>query len=235
MDYLETCDFCIDLPKGGNTAYNRLYEQDQRIPIKLGDFAAYWDIAPLAVTGLHALLIPVDHKTSFADLHPDSALESLSKLSQLFAEVLDPDGHLVFFEHGSGEIDNRKSRGGKCHVDHAHVHLVSFEKRLNTDELLSKVSSELEGFDNEIGIPFGDKRPYVYVADSSESRCFIQNSPTQIIPSNLVRGIIAEMTGEPLPLCGNWSDMVNLLDPKQFEPIAKQREQHMIRINTTGV
>ncbi len=164
------------------------------------------NIAP--ITADHLLVIPKNHFRSFASLPQSFSMELKNIIADILhkMKVFHPDSEIITFEHGMGTIGEQTIMCGGCgRTEHAHLHILPIPDKIKgkhagqeIKEIISRdfnlvisESSPLPEFN--IG-HLTRELPYLYLwSDTLDSSfVFIQDSTKVIIPSQLIRRILAE-------------------------------------------
>lgn len=217
----DSCRFCRLYER--NELFGELYGRNQVLDVaNVPDgFHIAMDCFPLGYRGAHLLLIPGSHYRSLAEV---PSHEQLIKARDVTAELLlrlHPHHWLLVFEHGPGELDGQELRCGGCHVDHAHGHMLMLSVDVEFEDIRERVETSLDRLDWDLesqrtpsAEPFVDihelvgTAPYLHIGAigrrTSFSYTYRQDLPSQAIPSQLLRRIIAEASGSPQPTYWNW-------------------------------
>jgi len=139
----------------------------------------------------YLLIVSKDHYISVGEL-PGKLFKELEELQNKVSQVISKNyGTPVFFEHGPAACGNK---GGSC-IDHAHIHALPLEQSIFEDikkdyNKYYKIKS-LE----EIKQQFVKDQSYFFLETQSKDRYIFPLSG--IIPSQYIRKVIAEKTGQP--------------------------------------
>lgn len=200
------CNICKELAGTGADECGQDYQAlirngDNRI-LSSSNFAVIPSVGPLS--GTHAMLVPLSHINSFAELPPNSLHEAASLLDRMQEHISKKLGEkLFFFESGAGQLT---SHSGGC-ITHAHIHCIT-ESSDFFDRLSAEVSLSLTEKMNFTGAD--TKHGYIWFRDS-DGDCYICNRP--LLPSQFLRYMYAQCTNSPN--IWNWRRHTNFTEVKE--------------------
>jgi diadenosine tetraphosphate (Ap4A) HIT family hydrolase len=206
MRVVDNCNICEEISGSGSNEcgheYQELIRSRQNILLSSPNFAVIPSVGPLHVT--HAMIVPLRHVNSFAELSKgeiDEADELLQKLQNHITGRL--GAGLLFFESGAGRLIDRS---GGC-IAHAHIHCVTdspdFFERISVElPLVATKYMDFTGADTENG--------YIWFR-SSAGNCYISNRP--LLPSQFLRYVYAQCSGSPMKW--NWRRHTNFTEIRE--------------------
>lgn len=184
------CNICKELAGIGadecGEDYQKLIQSGDNILFSSNNFVIVPSVGPLNTT--HAMLVPLSHRNSFAELSPSALHEAASLLDRMQEHIKNKLGKkLFFFESGAGQLT---THSGGC-ITHAHIHCIT-ESSHFFDRLSAEVSISPT---KEMDFTEADKKHgYIWFRDSS-GNCFICNNP--LLPSQFLRYVYAQCTNSP--------------------------------------
>jgi len=164
------------------------------------------DIAP--VTTDHLLVIPKNHFRSFASLPQSFSSELKNIITDILRKMKEfhPNSEIIAFEHGMGTIGEQTIMCGGCgRTEHAHLHILPIPakiKKKSAGQEIKNIISKDFGLivSGCVSLPefnighLTKELPYLYLwSDALDSSfVFIQDSTKVVIPSQLIRRLLAE-------------------------------------------
>lgn len=209
------CEFCL-IPLNKTTEYFKCVHgtlpHTLNIPNVPRNFTVLQDLIPIAEYGGHLLLIPNTHFISLASVEDQEGL-SITRDSIIYGlRKHFPQNPIFMFEHGPGFIDDEPIACGGCHLDHAHGHIMVLPKEsrlLNIQNKMEDILSEcgwmnprdsaIQSTDIFTGThEITGNYPYIqigiYTVDlNCTSLVYVQKSRKNIVPSQLLRTVIADV------------------------------------------
>lgn len=206
MTLMIDCNICKELSGIGadecGRDYQELIRRGENIILSSSNFAIIPSVGPLS--GAHAMLVPLNHINSFAELPPSALHEAAGLLDRMQEHISKKLGKkLFFFESGAGQL---ASHSGGC-ITHAHIHCITeavgFLERLSAEVSLSPTKEmDFSGADLKHG--------YIWFR-SSAGECYVCNRP--LLPSQFLRYVYAQCTNSPN--IWNWRRHTNFTEVQE--------------------
>jgi diadenosine tetraphosphate (Ap4A) HIT family hydrolase len=135
----------------------------------------------------HALVLPLQHVVSVAELSGDASRDFFAVRNEIVSLLENKFGPLLQFEHGVREGDS-----GGCGIDHAHLHVLPCPSNVTADVVLADFPHRLEIDDLEqIGAATGE-RSYLFVKDANNRA---RLALCDRVPSQYLRRRVAALLG----------------------------------------
>jgi diadenosine tetraphosphate (Ap4A) HIT family hydrolase len=187
---MNTCQICNELT--GNIDHHNCVEYTQLASVRKTVIATseHFSVIPSigALNKSHVLIVPNEHYLSFSSISIRHVNE-LSVLKEIIRKynVDHANKKIIFFEHGTGTLNNNS---GAC-IEHAHLHGIWEQKHFSATLFEEVVMRNYEQY-SDLANNADKMQGYIYFEDS-DRKYWLANNPDT--PSQYFRFLYSKMAG----------------------------------------